>query len=122
MSKTIMIVDDSMTLREVLRMTLKKAGYEVIEAEDGVDALNKLNGQKVDMFICDVNMPNMDGLTLLKKINEQEEYTYTPKIMLTTESEQKKIQQGKTAGAKAWIVKPFKQDSMLNAVKKLMRP
>ena len=121
MSKMIMVVDDSYTLRQVLSMSLKKAGYEVMEAEDGVDALAKLKGKKINMFICDVNMPNMDGLTLLKKLNSMEEYAYVPKIMLTTESEHEKVQEGKASGAKAWVVKPFKQETMINAIKKLIR-
>ena len=121
MSKTIMVVDDSYTLRQVLSMSLAKAGYEVIEAEDGTDALEKVKGQKISMFICDVNMPNMDGIALVKELNKNEEYAYVPKIMLTTESEQSKIEEGKAAGAKAWVVKPFKQETMLSAIKKLMR-
>ena len=121
MSKVIMIIDDSYTMRQVLGIALRKDGYEILEAEDGVDALNKLNGQKINLFICDVNMPNMDGLSLLQELNKKEEYAYVPKIMLTTESEQGKIQEGKAAGAKAWVVKPFKHDAMLNAIKKLIR-
>jgi two-component system chemotaxis response regulator CheY len=122
MGKTIMIVDDSFTLRQVLSMTLKKEGYDVIEAEDGLDALKKLTGRKISMFICDVNMPNMDGISLLKELNSIDECKYVPKIMLTTESEHEKMKQGQSAGAKAWIVKPFQQDTMLNAIKKLIRP
>lgn len=122
MSKIIMIVDDSFTLRQVLGMTLKKAGYEVIEAENGEDALNKLTGQKINLFICDVNMPKMDGITLLGELNKRDEYAYVPKIMLTTESEHQKMQEGKQAGAKAWIVKPFQQDTMLSAIKKIVKP
>ena len=121
MSKTIMIVDDSFTLRQVVSMTLKKAGFDVLEAEDGVDALKKLDGQKISLFIFDVNMPNMDGISLLKELNANKEYAYIPKVMLTTESEQGKIEEGRTSGAKAWIVKPFKQDTLLAAVKKLVR-
>jgi two-component system, chemotaxis family, chemotaxis protein CheY len=117
-----MVIDDSFTLRQVLLMTLTKEGYEVVEAQDGADALRKLAGKKVDMFICDINMPNMDGLTFLRELGKLKEYAYTPKIMLTTESEQTKIQEGKTLGAKAWVVKPFKPDVMLGAIKKLMRP
>lgn len=121
MSKVIMVVDDSYTLRQVLVMSLTKAGYEVIEAEDGLDALSKVDGRKINMFICDVNMPNMDGITLIKELNSKKEYAYVPKIMLTTESQNSKIQEGKDAGAKAWVVKPFKQETILNAIKKLIR-
>ena len=121
MAKTIMVVDDSFTLRQVLSMNLKKAGYEVVEAEDGRDALNKLSGARVDMIICDVSMPNMDGITFLKELKERPEYAYVPKIMLTTESQQDKKMEGKEAGAKAWIVKPFSSSQMLEAINQVLK-
>lgn len=122
MAKTIMIIDDSATLRQVVAVTLKKAGYEVIEATDGKDALNKLTGQKVNLIICDVNMPNMDGITFLKEIKNKPNYKFTPIIMLTTESQEAKKQEGRAAGAKAWVVKPFKPEQMLAAIEKLVLP
>ncbi len=122
MAKTIMIIDDSATLRQVVAVTLKKAGYDVIEANDGKDALNKLTGQKVNLIICDVNMPNMDGITFLKEIKNKPNYKFTPVIMLTTESQEAKKQEGRAAGAKAWVVKPFKPEQMLAAIEKLILP
>ena len=122
MAKTIMIVDDSVTLRQVVSMALKGAGYDVIEASDGQDALNKLTGQKVHLVISDVNMPNMDGITFVQKMKEIAAYKFTPVIMLTTETSDAKKQQGQTAGAKAWVVKPFKPEQMLVAVSKLILP
>jgi two-component system chemotaxis response regulator CheY len=122
MSKTIMAIDDSASIRQVVGITLKKAGYEVIEANDGKDAMDKLTGQKVHLIICDVNMPNMDGLAFLKEIRQNSNYKFTPIIMLTTEAQEAKKQEGKAAGAKAWIVKPFKPEQMLAAIEKLIMP
>ncbi|MBF0464063.1 MAG: response regulator [Nitrospirae bacterium] len=121
MGKTIMLIDDSATLREVLGTTLKKTGYTVIEAKDGKDALSKLTG-KIHLMICDVNMPNMDGIEFLKEIKKNATYKFTPIIMLTTESQETKKQEGKEAGAKAWLVKPFKPDVLLSAIEKLILP
>lgn len=120
MAKTILIVDDSASIRQVVSLTLKGAGFEVIEASDGRDALNKLTGQRVHLMISDVNMPNMDGLTFLKEVKARPEYKFTPVIMLTTESSEDKKKQGQTGGAKAWMVKPFQPQQMLAAVGKLV--
>ena len=122
MAKTIMAIDDSASIRQVVSITLKKAGYDVIEASDGKDALNKLSGQKVHLMICDVNMPNMDGITFLKTVRQNPSYKFTPIIMLTTESQEAKKQEGRAAGAKAWVVKPFKPEQMLAAIEKLILP
>ncbi|MCU8094124.1 response regulator [Shewanella sp. SM20] len=122
MSKTILVVDDSASIRQVVSMTLKGAGYTIIEANDGKDALNKLVGNKVHLIISDVNMPNMDGLSLLKELKGRPDTKFTPVIMLTTESEASKKEQGRAAGAKAWVVKPFVPQQMLAAVKKLIMP
>ena len=119
MSKTILIVDDSLSLRQLVSMTLKRAGYEVIEACDGKDALSKLGGSKIDLIVSDVNMPNMDGLTFLKELKQRKEYRFTPVIMLTTESAEDKMKEGQQSGARAWMVKPFKPEQMLAAVNKL---
>lgn len=121
MAKTIMIVDDSASLRQVVGIALKGAGYEVIEACDGKDALSKLNG-KIHLIISDVNMPNMDGITFLKEVKQLPNYKFTPVIMLTTESQATKKAEGQAAGAKAWVVKPFQPQTMLAAVSKLIMP
>ncbi len=120
MSKTILVVDDSASLRQVVNLALASAGYDVIEAVDGVDALNKLDGRKVHLIISDVNMPNMDGITLVREIKQRADYKFTPIIMLTTESQEDKKAQGQAAGARAWVVKPFQPAQMLAAVAKLI--
>ncbi|RZL03057.1 MAG: response regulator [Rubrivivax sp.] len=122
MAKTILIVDDSSSLRVVVSIALKSAGYDVIEACDGKDALTKLTGQKIHMIISDVNMPNMDGISLVKAIKQLAAYKFTPIIMLTTESQDEKKKQGQEAGAKAWVLKPFKPEQLLGVVQKLVLP
>ncbi|HRQ58062.1 MAG TPA: response regulator [Azoarcus taiwanensis] len=122
MAKTIMIVDDSATLRQVVGIALKGAGYEVVEACDGKDALGKLDGRKIHLIVCDVNMPNMDGITFVKEMKAMAGYKFTPVIMLTTEAGEAKKQEGQMAGARAWVVKPFQPPQMLNAVSKLILP
>jgi two-component system, chemotaxis family, chemotaxis protein CheY len=122
MAKTILIVDDSASIRQVVGITLKGAGYDIIEGVDGKDALSKLKGQKIHLVISDVNMPNMDGITFVKELKKLPEYKFTPVIMLTTESQEGKKQEGQAAGAKAWVVKPFQPAQMLAAVSKLILP
>jgi len=122
MAKTVMVVDDSASLRQVVGIALRGAGYEVIEGCDGKDALSKLTGQKVHLVISDVNMPNMDGITFVKNLKQIPAYKFTPVIMLTTESQEGKKQEGQAAGAKAWVVKPFLPTQMLAAVSKLVMP
>ncbi len=122
MAKTILIVDDSASLRQVVAIALKGGGYDVIEGCDGLDGLSKLDGTKIHLIISDVNMPNMDGLTMVKKIKDMAAYKFTPIIMLTTEAGADKKDIGKAAGVKAWMVKPFKPDQMLDAVSKLIMP
>ena len=122
MAKTIMIIDDSASLRQVVSIALGGAGYQVVEACDGQDALAKLNGQKIHLAVCDVNMPNLDGIGLLKALRELPAYKFTPVIMLTTEAGESKKKEGQAAGARAWIVKPFKPDQLLQAVSKLILP
>lgn len=122
MAKTIMIVDDSSSMRQVVGIALKSAGYVVLEGRDGVDALAKLTGQKVHLIISDVNMPNMDGISFVKAVKQVPTYRFTPIIMLTTESEESKKREGQAAGAKAWVVKPFKPEQLLLAVQKLCLP
>lgn len=122
MAKTIMVVDDSASIRMVVGIALRGAGYEVIEAKDGTDAVAKLTGQKVHLIISDVNMPNMDGISFVKAVKQMPAYRFTPIIMLTTESDEAKKREGQAAGAKAWVVKPFKPEQMLGAVQKLCLP
>ena len=122
MAKTIMVVDDSISIRQVVGIALKQAGYEVIEACDGNDALVRLNGlggRKVNLIISDVNMPNMDGIAFVRELKTRPAHKFTPVLMLTTESQEEKKEQGKAAGARAWMVKPFKPEALLAAVQKL---
>ncbi|EPR44115.1 response regulator receiver protein [Desulfovibrio sp. X2] len=120
MPKTIMTVDDSASVRQMISMTLKNAGYSVIEASDGKDALGKLMGP-IDMVITDLNMPNMDGISLIKAVRAKPQCKFIPIIMLTTESQAEKKQEGKSAGATGWIVKPFKPDQLLAVVQKVLK-
>ena len=122
MAKNVLVVDDSSSVRQVVGIALRSAGYDVIEASDGKDALGKLNGQKVHLIISDVNMPNMDGITFVKEVKKLASYKFTPIIMLTTESQESKKAEGQAAGAKAWVVKPFQPAQMLAAVSKLILP
>ncbi len=122
MAKTILIVDDSASVRTVVSTALKGAGYNVIQGSDGKDALSKMTGEKIHMIISDVNMPNMDGIEFVKEVKKLPAYKFTPICMLTTESEASKMQEGKAAGAKAWIVKPFQPPKLLAAVEKLVLP
>lgn len=122
MSKRILVVDDSASVRQVVGIALKGAGYEVVEGMDGVDALSKLDGSKFHLIISDVNMPRMDGITFVKETKKLPAYKFTPIIILTTESEEKKKMEGQAAGAKAWVVKPFQPAQMLAAVSKLVLP
>lgn len=123
MAKTILIVDDSASLRTVVKLALTRAGYEVIEAGDGRDAIAKLDqAAKVNLIVSDVNMPNMDGITFVKQVKAHPRHRFTPVIMLTTEGQDEKKQLGRAAGAKAWIVKPFNPPQLLDAVSKLILP
>jgi two-component system, chemotaxis family, chemotaxis protein CheY len=119
MSKQVMVVDDSGSFRTVVKLALQKAGYEVVEAVDGKDACTKLDGRKLNLIVCDVNMPNMDGLTFLKHVKTQASYKFTPVIMLTTESQEAKKAEGRAAGARAWITKPFQPSQLVDAANRL---
>lgn len=120
MSKTIMTVDDAATMRKMIAFTLKGAGHEVIEAGDGAEALGILKGRSVDLVITDVNMPNMDGITLTRQLRALPPFAKTPIVLLTTESDPAKKTEGKAAGATGWIVKPFQQDQLLAVVSKVL--
>ncbi len=122
MAKTILVVDDSASMRQIIRMALKGVGYEVVEANDGKDALQKLDGSKFHLIISDVNMPNMDGLSFVKAAKLLPTYKFTPVIMLITEAGETMKQQGKAIGVKAWVVKPFQPPQFLAAVSQLILP
>ncbi len=120
MSKTILAVDDSITMLQTISLSLEKEGYKVVTATDGNDALNVLKGgEKFNVIITDVNMPNMDGITLTAEIRKIEQYKFTPIIVLTTESQAGKKDEGKQAGATGWIVKPFKPEQLVSVVKRV---
>ncbi len=116
----ILIVDDSASMRQMVSFTLKGAGYEVEEAVDGADALAKAKKKSYNIVITDVNMPNMDGIALIKELRSLASYKFTPLLMLTTESGGEKKQEGKTAGATGWMVKPFNPDQLLATIKRVM--
>lgn len=122
MAKTVLIVDDSTSFRNVVGLALKDAGYDVISACDGKDALGKLDGKKINLIISDVNMPVMDGLSFVRAAKQLAAYKFTPVIMLTTESGDDKKAEGKAAGVRAWVVKPFQPPVLLDAVFKLILP
>lgn len=116
----ILAVDDSASMRQMVSFTLKGAGYEVVEACDGVEALGLAKSNTVDLVISDVNMPNMDGITLISQLRQLPDYKFTPMLMLTTESGSDKKGEGKAAGATGWIVKPFNPDQLLATIKKVL--
>jgi len=120
MAKSILIVDDSKSLRTTLGIALKGAGYEVVEAIDGKDGLTKLDGRKFNLIISDVNMPNMDGISFVKAAKGIASYRFTPILMLTTEGDATKMAEGKAAGVRAWVIKPFQPPALLDAVAKLV--
>lgn len=121
MAKVIMTADDSASVRQMVTFTLKQGGYEVVEAVDGKDALQKLaSNNKVDMLITDLNMPNLDGIGLIKGARALPRCKFIPIVMLTTESQDSKKQEGKAAGATGWIVKPFKPEQLMAVVKKVL--
>ena len=122
MAKTILIVDDSASMRQVVSIALKGAGYDVIEACDGKDALSKMTGIKIHLIVSDINMPVMDGIAFVKEVKQNASYKFTPIIMLTTEMEPDKKQAAKDAGAKAWVTKPFQPPVLLGAIAKLVLP
>lgn len=118
--KKIMTVDDSSSMRQMVAFTLERAGYEVIQAVDGKEALSKLTGG-IDLFLADLNMPNMDGIELTKRLRAIPDYRFVPIVLLTSESHAERKQEGKAAGATGWIVKPFEPDKLVAVVKKVMR-
>lgn len=121
MPKKFLVVDDSASMRQLVSFTIKEAGYDVLEAENGKAAIGKLSTTKVDMIITDLNMPEMDGIEFIKKLRTMPDYRFTPIVMLTTESQEAKRQEGKQAGASGWIVKPFSPEQLLDVVKKFVK-
>ena len=119
MSK-IMVVDDSNSMRALIKQALLTAGHEVIEAVDGEDALTRVNGAKIELFLCDVNMPRMDGLTLVKRLRGLPSFKFSPILMLTTEIDPEKKRIAKEAGATGWLVKPFQPDQLLATIRKVL--
>lgn len=120
MAKTVLTVDDSASIRQMVAFTLKSAGYNVIEAADGQEGLDKAKANGVDLVLTDQNMPKMDGLTLIKALRGLPQYKATPILMLTTESSDAMKTQGKAAGATGWLVKPFDPQKLLDVVKKVI--
>ena len=119
MGKRVLAVDDSKTMRDMVSFTLKGAGYDVLVAEDGLLALDALGNQSVDLVITDINMPNMDGISLVKELRGNPAHSSTPILVLTTESDDSKKNEGRSAGATGWIVKPFEPEKLLKVVKKV---
>lgn len=117
---TILAVDDSASMRQMVSFTLKDAGYTVVEAADGQEALNAAKAGKFDLVLSDVNMPVMDGITLIKELRGLSDFKFTPILMLTTEAGADKKQEGKQAGATGWIVKPFNPEKLLSTVQKVL--
>jgi two-component system chemotaxis response regulator CheY len=118
---TILVVDDSASLRSMVVFTLKQNGYNVVEAGDGQEGLNKAKGGSFDLVLSDVNMPVMDGLTFCAELRKLPAFKFTPVLMLTTESSPDMKQKGKAAGATGWLVKPFNPDTLMATLKKVMR-
>lgn len=121
MSKTFLIVDDSASMRQLIAFTIKDAGYDVLLAENGRDALEKMSRAKIDMVITDLNMPEMDGITFIRELRGKADFKFVPIIMLTTESQEAKKQEGRAAGASGWIVKPFSPSQLMDVVKKFVK-
>ncbi len=122
MAKLIMTVDDSTSIRQMVSFTLTSAGYQVVEAVDGSDALSKIgDSSTIDMLITDLNMPNLDGIGLIKNVRTQQRHRFIPILLLTTESQEAKKQEGKAAGASGWIVKPFNATQLVEVVRKLLK-
>ncbi|MBI1209205.1 MAG: response regulator [Azospirillum sp.] len=118
--KRILSVDDSASIRQMVAFTLETAGYEVVTANDGQDGLDRAKSTSVDMVITDLNMPRLSGIDMIKQLRTLPAFKFVPIVMLTTESEERKKQEGRAAGATGWIVKPFNPDQLLAVVKKLV--
>ena len=120
MASRILAVDDSPSMRQMVAFTLKSAGFDVAEAEDGMVALDLARKEKFSLVLIDINMPNMDGMSLIRELRKEDNYKFTPLLMLTTEAAADKKQEGKAAGATGWIVKPFNPDQLVATVKRVL--
>lgn len=120
MSRTAIVVDDSVTMREMVSYTLKEAGFDPLEGVNGQEALGHLDGRHVDIIITDLNMPVMDGIAFIKEVRAKDAYRFTPILMLTTESQPEMKMKGKEAGATGWLVKPFNPEMLLQVIKKVV--
>ena len=120
MAKTILAVDDSSSIRQMVSFTLKSAGYEVLEAIDGMDGLEKAKANQIDLVLTDQNMPRMDGLTLVRNLRATPKHRATPILILTTESTDEMKGQGRAAGATGWLVKPFDPQRLIDVVRKVI--
>lgn len=120
MPKTVLSVDDSKSIRDMIGFTLKPNGYEVIGAGDGVEGLDALSNNSVDMIVCDLNMPNMNGIEMIRKVREDRRFDGIPIVMLTTEAQKEKMMEAKEAGATGWLVKPFDEAKLVAVVNKMI--
>jgi two-component system chemotaxis response regulator CheY len=120
MPRTALVVDDSLTIRQMVSFTLREAGFHVVEAVDGQDALERLPAQPVDLIVTDLNMPRLDGVSLVRSLRGRPGSKFTPVVMLTTESQESKRQEARAAGASAWIVKPFHPDKLMQVVARVL--
>lgn len=121
MANTALVVDDSTSMRQMVSFTLSESGFEVIEGANGQEALDRVAGKSVNVIVTDLNMPVMDGMTLIRELRAKPEYKFTPILMLTTESQDSKKQEGRDAGATGWIVKPFNPEQLMQVVNKVVR-
>lgn len=121
MSKTIVVIDDSESIRELVGLTLENSGYKVEKGVDGRDSLRLFDGREINLVITDLNMPHLDGIALIKEIRKKDGYSTIPILVLTTESQASKKEEAKTAGATGWIVKPFVAEKLLAVVQKVIR-
>jgi len=117
----ILVVDDSNSIRDMVSFTLKSAGYQTLEAKDGIEGLTQAKSDSFDLVISDVNMPNMDGIELCAALRKLPEFKFTPILMLTTESSTEMKMSGKSAGATGWLVKPFNPEKLLATIKRVVK-
>ncbi|OYP39136.1 response regulator [Rhodopirellula sp. MGV] len=121
MANTALVVDDSTSMRQMVSFTLRDSGFDVIEAGNGEEALKNVAGKDVKVVVTDLNMPVMDGMTLIRRLRADAKYKFTPILMLTTESQDSKKQEGRAAGATGWIVKPFNPEQLMQVINKVVR-
>lgn len=121
MGRTVLVVDDSPTMRQMVGMTMRAAGFEVTEAVDGSHALEELAKRQFQLVITDLNMPNLDGISLIRETRKLQEYRCVPILMLTTESQEEKKQEGRSAGATGWLIKPFDPDKLMAVISKVVK-